>query len=81
MTVRVHPRATRPRRTWDGARLDLWVHAPPVDGAANAATVAQVAAWLAVPRRLVHIVSGHRSRTKVVEIGGPVVLPPPDGDR
>jgi len=39
VTVRVHPRAARQRQVWDGTRLELWIHQPPVDGAANEATV------------------------------------------
>ena len=78
VTVRVHPRASRPHRVWDGSRLELWIRQPPVDGAANAATVDEVADWLGVPRRSVRIVSGHAARTKVVEIEGRPVVPPPD---
>ncbi|MGH9017684.1 MAG: DUF167 domain-containing protein [Acidimicrobiales bacterium] len=78
VTVRVHARAARERRRSDGRSLELWVGAPPVQGAANAATVDAVAAWLAGPRRRVRIVSGQTAPTKVVEIDGPVVLPPPD---
>ncbi len=78
VTVHVHPRSTRERRSWDGTRLELWVHSPPVDGAANSATVEGVARWLGIPRRRVHMVSGHTSRTKVLEIEGIDSLPPPD---
>jgi len=78
LTVRVHPRASRQRRKWDGTRLELWIRQPPVEGAANAATVDEVARWLGVQRRLVHIVSGQASPTKVLEIEGVVVLPAPD---
>ncbi|HXQ44064.1 MAG TPA: DUF167 domain-containing protein [Acidimicrobiales bacterium] len=79
MTVRVHPRSARERRAWDGTRLELWIRQPPVDGAANAATVDEVARWLGIPRRLVRIVAGHTSRTKIVEVGGVDALPRPDG--
>jgi uncharacterized protein YggU (UPF0235/DUF167 family) len=78
VTVRVHPRAARPHREWDGDRLELWIHQPPVDGAANAAVVAEVARWLGVPRHRVLMVSGATSRIKVVEIDDVVTLPPPD---
>jgi uncharacterized protein len=78
ITVRVHPRASRRRRVWNGACLELWIGEPPVDGAANAATVDEVARWLAIPRRRVRLVSGQSSRTKVLEIDGDVALPPAD---
>jgi uncharacterized protein len=78
VTVRVHPRATRRRRTWDGTRIELWIHEPPVDGAANDAVVEEIARWLGVPRRSVHLVSGTTARTKILEIEGLDALPPPD---
>jgi uncharacterized protein YggU (UPF0235/DUF167 family) len=78
VTVRVHPRAAFERRAWDGTRLESWIRHPPVDGAANAATVDEVARWLGVPRRCVHRVTGARSRTKILEIEGIAVLPAAD---
>jgi uncharacterized protein len=77
VTVRVHPRASRPRRQWDGAQLELWIHQPPVDGAANEAVVDEIADWLGVAPRFVRLVSGPSSRTKIVEIEGVTALPPP----
>jgi len=47
-----------------------------VDGAATAAAVDEVARWLGVPRRAVQVVSGHRARTKILEIDGVTALPP-----
>jgi uncharacterized protein YggU (UPF0235/DUF167 family) len=78
VTVRVHPRAVFDRRTWDGIRLELWIRQPPVDGAANAATIDEVARWLGVPRRCVRLVTGAASRTKIVEIEGSATLPAAD---
>jgi len=46
------------------------VNAPPVDGAANEAVVEVLAEALGVPRRLIRIVTGESSRSKVVEIAG-----------
>jgi uncharacterized protein YggU (UPF0235/DUF167 family) len=74
----VHPRATRPRRRWDGTCLELWISQPPVDGAANAAVVDEVARWLGIRRHRVHLVSGQTARTKVLELESVAVLPPPD---
>ena len=78
MTVRVHPRAASERRAWDGTRLELWIRRPPVDGAANAATLDAVARWLGIPRRCVHLVTGARSRPKILEIEGIAALPAAD---
>lgn len=69
--VRVQPRASRTEvaGTQQGA-LKVRLQAPPVDGAANEALVEFLADSLGVPRRLVRIVSGASSRTKVVEVTG-----------
>jgi uncharacterized protein YggU (UPF0235/DUF167 family) len=56
----------------------VWIRQPPVDGAANSATIDEVASWLGVPRRTVSIVSGHTARTKVVAVEAVTTLPPPD---
>jgi uncharacterized protein YggU (UPF0235/DUF167 family) len=49
-----------------------------VDGAANAAIVDHVAHWLKVRRSCVRIVSGHTSRSKLLDIEGVAALPLPD---
>lgn len=69
--VRVQPRASRTEvaGTQQGA-LKVRLQAPPVDGAANEALVDFLAESLGVPRRMVRIVSGATSRTKVVEVTG-----------
>ncbi|HLA89551.1 MAG TPA: DUF167 family protein [Gemmatimonadaceae bacterium] len=69
--VRVQPRASRAGTTGiHGGALKVRVHAPPVDGAANAAVIEVIAAALGVPRRSVRLVSGERARTKIVEVAG-----------
>lgn len=69
--VRVQPRASRSEVAGlHGDALRVRVHAPPVDGAANAAVVAVVAEALGVPRRAVRIVSGETGRTKLLEVTG-----------
>jgi uncharacterized protein (TIGR00251 family) len=73
--VRVVPRA---RRTEVGGRygdaepavLLVRVTAPAVDGKANEATIATVAEAFNLPRGNIRIVSGQRSRTKILEIAG-----------
>ena len=69
--VRVTPRASRSGLAGvrDGTLL-LRLHAPPVEGAANAEVVDLLAKLLGVPRRAVTIVSGGRSRLKRVRIEG-----------
>jgi uncharacterized protein YggU (UPF0235/DUF167 family) len=48
--------------------LDVWVTAPPVEGAANAAVLRAVARELGVPPSAVSLRSGARSSVKVVEV-------------
>jgi uncharacterized protein (TIGR00251 family) len=73
VTVRVIPRA--PKNQVGGVRdgkLLVRVTAPPVDSAANDAVVALLAAHFGLPKRAVRIVSGERSRNKIVDIDGAV---------
>ena len=69
--VRVIPRARKTEigGTRDGALL-VRLNAPPVDGAANDALIAFLAALLDTPRSTIRIVSGERGRHKRVAIAG-----------
>lgn len=51
-------------------RLRVWVRESPVDGQANRALVVLLADLLGIPKSAVRIVSGLRSRNKVVELSG-----------
>jgi uncharacterized protein len=77
--VRAHPRASRQRVAWDGERLHAWVTAPAAEGLANRAVCLAVARWLEVPPASVRLLSGTRSRTKLVEVDGDPALPPAAG--
>jgi uncharacterized protein (TIGR00251 family) len=73
LAVRVIPRAGRAGIdgvTEDGA-LRVRLTAPPVEGAANAALVAYLAALFGVPKRGIAIVRGAQSREKVVAVSAP----------
>jgi hypothetical protein len=78
VAVRVHPKATTVRRSWDGKTLSLWVLEPPERGAANAAVITAVAEWLQVPRLHVRVRSGRSGRTKLIEVAAEIALPAPD---
>ena len=70
-SVRLQPRASKNEIAGlQGVALKLRVTAPPVDGLANEAMVELLSKALEVSRRNVCIVSGHSSRTKVVEVSG-----------
>jgi hypothetical protein len=68
ISVRVHPRASQARSLWSNGVLELWVSAPPVEGAANKAVVAAVARHFNVPESRVRLRSGLRGRVKLVEV-------------
>ncbi len=50
--------------------LKLRISAPPVDDAANRAIVSFFASLLSIPKSRLHIVSGQKSRNKVLRIEG-----------
>lgn len=69
--IRVIPRSTK--NGIDGVRdgrILVRVTAAPVEGAANDAVVATIAAALDLPRRAVRVVHGNSSRNKTIEITG-----------
>ena len=55
---------------WLGATLKVKVHAPALDGRANDALLAFLAAKLGLPRRAITLVRGDKSRHKVVRVDG-----------
>ena len=69
LQIHLQPRAARSRLVGRrGDTIKVQVHAPPVDGAANAALINLLAETCDVPRRAVRIVRGEKGRDKVVEI-------------
>ncbi len=70
ITVRVHPRASRAKTSWNADVLEVWVTEPPVEGAANEAVLNAIAKELRVPRSAVSVRSGLGSRTKLVDVKG-----------
>ena len=69
--VRVIPRAARSGLA--GNREGILVvrlHAPPVDGAANAELVEVLSEALGVPKRAITILAGQRGRLKKVRVEG-----------
>jgi hypothetical protein len=75
LAVRVSPKAARDgidglTDTAQGPALKVRVRAVPEGGEANAAVAAVVACWLGVPGARVAVARGHKSRVKMLEIGG-----------
>jgi uncharacterized protein (TIGR00251 family) len=68
-SVRLQPRASKNEIAGlQGIALKVRVTAPPVDGLANEALIELLSRALNTSRRNVCIVSGHTSRTKLIEI-------------
>ena len=75
LAVRVSPKSARDgvdglTDTAQGPALKVRVRAVPADGEANAAVEAVVAKWLGLPLAQVAVARGHKSRVKMLEIGG-----------
>lgn len=70
VTVRVTPRASRNELTFADGVLHVRLTAPPVEGAANAALIAELAERLGLPRRAIHILRGTAARHKTVALDG-----------
>lgn len=69
ITVLVKPRSSREAiEGWKEGALVVRLTSPPVEGAANRALVKLLAKKLSVARSSVRIVTGERSRTKIVEV-------------
>lgn len=74
--VRVQPRAARTEFAGlMGDRLRIRLHAPPVDGRANAALVEFVAAACDVPRSRVTLEKGTTGRDKRLRLHGVAGIP------
>ena len=70
-SVRVQPRAARTAITgMMGEVVKLSLSAPPVDGRANVAVVEFFSDFFSVTRSAVQVVTGERSRNKVIRIAG-----------
>ncbi len=69
--LKVIPNAPRDEVAgWLGALLKVKIHAPALDGRANAALTEFLADRLDLPRRAVTLLRGDRSHQKVVRIDG-----------
>ncbi len=71
LPVKVIPNAPRDEVAgWVGESLKVKIHAPALEGRANAALTEFLAARLGLPRRAVSVVRGERSNHKVIGIVG-----------
>lgn len=71
ISVRVKPRSSKDKvEGWVGDVLVVRLTSPPVDGAANSSLVRLLSKKAGVARSRVHIVSGEKGRSKVLEFKG-----------
>ena len=71
LRVRVQPRAKKNALAGQiGEEWKLLLTAPPIEGRANQACVAFLARGLGIPQSRVRLLTGEKSRHKVLELGG-----------
>jgi uncharacterized protein (TIGR00251 family) len=71
LAIKAIPNAPRSEVTgWLGDALKVKVHAPPVEGRANAALCEFLAETFGLPRRAVTVLRGDTSRQKTVRLDG-----------
>ena len=70
LEIQVQPKASRNRIVTGGGMVKVYVTAAPERGKANMAMIDVVASRLGVPKRAVSIVTGQRSRTKLLAVEG-----------
>ncbi|MDF1535620.1 MAG: DUF167 domain-containing protein [bacterium] len=69
--IQVKPRASKDAvEGWKDGVLIVRLTAPPVEGAANSSLIKLLAKGAGVARSRVHIVSGERGRSKLLEFEG-----------
>jgi len=68
--VKVKPSSKSEGISREGAQFIVKVREPPKEGRANQAVIKLLAVYFGVPQSQVRILSGHRSRNKVIEVGG-----------
>ncbi len=69
--VHVQPKASRNRTVVTEGVIKVYVTSVPDKGRANRAVIEELARHLGVPKRAVSIISGERSRKKLVAVDGP----------
>ncbi len=70
LMAQVHPRARHEDVRLVDDLLQIWVMAPPVEGAANVAVIALLARRLNIPRSAITIMRGASGRHKQIAIAG-----------
>lgn len=71
MKIKVQPRSSASKVVgWSEGMLKVRLTAPPVEGEANMELIELLASFFGVAKKMVSLVRGEKSRTKVVGIAG-----------
>jgi uncharacterized protein (TIGR00251 family) len=70
VTCHITPRARNERIACERGKLRVWLHAPPVEDAANEALIELIARTLRLPKRAVTLERGATARQKTLAIAG-----------
>jgi hypothetical protein len=68
LNVHVQPKAKQNKVVVEPDRLKVYLTAPPVEGKANKLLIELLSEYYCVKRKQIRIVSGQKSRDKVVEV-------------
>jgi hypothetical protein len=68
LSVKVIPKAKKEKIVEENGRLKIYVNAPAVDGKANKALIEVLAKHFGVKKRDISILTGEKSRTKIIGI-------------
>ena len=70
INVKVVPKAKHNKIVEENGKLKVYVNAPAVDGKANKALIESISGHFHVKKNQLRIVSGEKSRDKIIEIVG-----------
>lgn len=69
LRIWVHPSSKKPRvQMNDEGKIHVYIKSPPVQGAANKATIESLSSFFHLPKSRIDIIKGTLSREKVVRI-------------
>jgi hypothetical protein len=68
LNIRVIPNAKQNKLAEESGRIKIYLNSPPVEGKANKALVEFLAEHYNIKRNRIKIISGEKSRNKIIEI-------------
>ncbi|MBR9689584.1 MAG: DUF167 domain-containing protein [Candidatus Altiarchaeota archaeon] len=67
LEIKVHPRA-KIEKIVEGDVWEIWIQSKPDKGKANSSVILALSKHLSVPKNKIKIISGFKSRKKLVEV-------------